>query len=334
MKRGIVLFLTVLTLGGTRIFAVPEPTVEIYLRLDLASKKWALAELPEPMSFFPIMILAQAAVSDTAQDIPRSLRNNRYFTESLRLANLARLAYNDGDYDGSARYAEEAVRNARLSDDYIAVQLKIRETNNAITAAKRRLDQTVLSGASTRFPNEYARAQESYNSSVAFRTAQEYDNAIGAANEVIGILADVQPEPAPQPLPPPPVVVEAPPAPPPPEPEPEPEPVPPPVVVEVAPPPPVVETPPPPPPEPVLPAQYTVRAWNPWRDCLWNIAGKPWVYGDSTKWRIIYEANRAKFPQSDNPSLIHPGMVLDIPSIKGEVRRGMWDEKTEYPSLR
>jgi nucleoid-associated protein YgaU len=280
------------------------------------------------------------------------LRDNRFFTESLRQANLARLAYADGDYDLSAQYAEEAVKLARQSDEYIALQLKLREANNAITAAKRQLDQTKASGVSAYFPDQYADAQRSYDSSVAHRNVAEYDQAITAANEVNVILADLRipeapvvassPEPEPEPVvaatpepEPEPVVVA-------PEPEPEPvvvavsletEPEP---VVPIPEPEPaaVVVTPPPPPPEPALPAQYTVRAWNPWRDCLWNIAGKSWAYGDSSKWRLIYEANRSKFPEPNNPNLIHPGMVLDIPSIRGEARRGMWDERTDYPPLR
>ncbi|MDR2376646.1 MAG: LysM peptidoglycan-binding domain-containing protein [Treponema sp.] len=312
MKRGIVLFLAIIHLVGTQAFANSEWSVEFFLKPDLAPKGQSLAELPEPVPLFPIMMLAQATASDAAIEIPRSVRNNRYFTESLKLSNQAKLSYDEGDYDASAQYAEEAVRFARLSDEYIALQLKIRETNNAITAAKRRLDQTLSSGASAYFPNEYAEAQRYYSTSLTQRSTEKYDDAIDAAKRVLLILADVR-------VPPPaPIVV-----------EPKPE----------LPPPPVVEAPPPPPPPvvevpaPVLPAQYTVRPWNPWRDCLWNIAGRSWAYGDSTKWRIIYDANRSKFPQPDNPDLIHPGMVLDIPSINGEVRQGMWDEKTEYPPL-
>jgi nucleoid-associated protein YgaU len=102
----------------------------------------------------------------------------------------------------------------------------------------------------------------------------------------------------------------------------------------------VVETPPPPPPPPqepervLLPAQYTVRPWNTFRDCLWNIAGRPWIYGDPTQWRLLYNANKSKMPNPDNPDLIEPGMVLDIPSIKGEERQGLWDAEKTYPSLR
>ncbi|MDR0388160.1 MAG: LysM peptidoglycan-binding domain-containing protein, partial [Treponema sp.] len=82
-----------------------------------------------------------------------------------------------------------------------------------------------------------------------------------------------------------------------------------------------------------LPAQYTVRPWAVSRDCFWNIAGQPWAYGDSTRWRLLYEANKSRLPNPDNPDLIHPGMVLDIPGIRGEVRQGMWDPSVSYAPL-
>jgi hypothetical protein len=75
----------------------------------------------------------------------------------------------------------------------------------------------------------------------------------------------------------------------------------------------------------VLPAQYTVRLWRNSGDCFSAIAGWSWVYGDVTKWRILYEANKDKLPNPENPHLIIPGMVIDIPSIRGESRQGMWD---------
>ena len=79
-----------------------------------------------------------------------------------------------------------------------------------------------------------------------------------------------------------------------------------------------------------LPAQYTVRTWAGHRECLWVIAGYPWVYGDSWKWRTLYEANRSRMPNPNNPNLIQPGFILDIPSIDGEVREGMWDPNRPY----
>jgi nucleoid-associated protein YgaU len=80
---------------------------------------------------------------------------------------------------------------------------------------------------------------------------------------------------------------------------------------------------------PAAPAQagqkissYVVKLNPARRDCLWRIAGYDFVYGDPWKWRHIYEANKAKFPNPNNPALIKPGMVLTIPSIAGEVRSG------------
>jgi tetratricopeptide (TPR) repeat protein len=82
-------------------------------------------------------------------------------------------------------------------------------------------------------------------------------------------------------------------------------------------------------PEP-LPAQYTVRSWATFKDCFWNIAGRPWAYNDPYQWKILYEANKSKMPDANNPDLIEPGMVLDIPSIGGEFRQGMWDPGNTY----
>ena len=73
---------------------------------------------------------------------------------------------------------------------------------------------------------------------------------------------------------------------------------------------------------PVLAAQYLVKDWVNWKDCLWNIAAKPEIYGDPWQWRHIYNANRNKLRRPNNPNLITPGTVLDIPSIRGEIRSG------------
>jgi nucleoid-associated protein YgaU len=69
-------------------------------------------------------------------------------------------------------------------------------------------------------------------------------------------------------------------------------------------------------------AAYRVKNNPAQRDCLWRIAGFDFIYGDPTKWRIIYEANKNKMPKPDNPHLIYPGQVLTIPSLSGEARSG------------
>ncbi|MCL2478909.1 MAG: hypothetical protein FWF22_05365 [Treponema sp.] len=267
---------------------------------------------------------AQAAASDAP--VPTGIRNNRYFMESVRLTNLAQMSFEEGDYDGSKQYSDEAIRYANLSDDFVNLQLKIKDTDDAIAAARQRLEWAGSSGvnAASRFPNEYSQAQAAYTEATNLRTQEQWDNAIAAASRVINALA---------------MVTEAPPAPPP-------EPAP----VQVATPPPApVITPPQPVPAPVqvpvpaapvapsvypLPAQYTVRPWADSKDCLWNIAGRPWAYNDPRQWRLLYNANKSKMPQADNPDLIHPGMVLDIPSINGETRSGMWVDGRSYSPLK
>ena len=69
-----------------------------------------------------------------------------------------------------------------------------------------------------------------------------------------------------------------------------------------------------------LPRYYQVRVWPP--DCFWNIAEL--LYEDPFKWTVIYEANRAKLEDPDNPDKLEPGVILEIPSINGEHREGLY----------
>lgn len=55
---------------------------------------------------------------------------------------------------------------------------------------------------------------------------------------------------------------------------------------------------------------YVVGTWSKDRDCLWNIAKKPDIYGDAFKWPKIWQKNKE---QIKNPDIIHPGQVLRIP---------------------
>jgi hypothetical protein len=227
-------------------------------------------------------VIAGAAASD-GPVIPANLRNNQYYLESVRLTKLAQQTYETGDYDASSEYAEEALRYAQLSDEWVALQLKIKETNDAIAAAKSRLDFADSFGAAGIYPAEYGNATRAYGEALNYRSGEEWDNAIAAARRVIDFLAYIQA--------------------------------------------PVVPL------KPNLPAQYTVQSWAGERDCLWNIAGRSWAYGDPHQWRTLYEANRAKLPESNNPDLIEPGLVLDIPSIHGEYREGFWDANKVYEPL-
>ncbi|MHB9291701.1 hypothetical protein Holit_00782 [Hollandina sp. SP2] len=59
--------------------------------------------------------------------------------------------------------------------------------------------------------------------------------------------------------------------------------------------------------------EYTVEAG----DSYWSIADR--FYGDVQLWEIVYEANKNRMSNPDNPHLIFPGMVLTIPGIFGTV---------------
>ena len=79
-----------------------------------------------------------------------------------------------------------------------------------------------------------------------------------------------------------------------------------------------------------LPATYTVRSWSVSKDCLWNIAGQPWAYGNPRQWTALYNANKSKLPDPNDPNRLEPGIVLDIPSIQGEIRQGAWESGKTY----
>jgi len=84
----------------------------------------------------------------------------------------------------------------------------------------------------------------------------------------------------------------------------------------------------------VLPATYTVQSWSVSKDCFWNIAGQPWAYGNPHYWTALYNANKSKLPDPNNPDILEPGIVLDIPSIQGEIRQGAWESGKAYEPIR
>lgn len=54
------------------------------------------------------------------------------------------------------------------------------------------------------------------------------------------------------------------------------------------------------------PTEYTVKKG----DCLWKIAGMPYIYNNPIRWPRIYRANIDKIK---DPNLIYPNWVLKIP---------------------
>ncbi len=74
-----------------------------------------------------------------------------------------------------------------------------------------------------------------------------------------------------------------------------------------------------------LPRYYIVRLIPERRDSFWRIAEYDFVYGNPFMWQVLYEANKDKLHNPENPDLIHPGQRFVIPSLEGEARSGVWN---------
>ena len=79
-----------------------------------------------------------------------------------------------------------------------------------------------------------------------------------------------------------------------------------------------------------LPQYYVVKLWAETKDCYWNISGRPYVYNNPTLWENLYQANKDQMKDPSDPDLIYPGMKMEIPSITGEYREGVYDSKKSY----
>lgn len=81
-----------------------------------------------------------------------------------------------------------------------------------------------------------------------------------------------------------------------------------------------------------LPQYYVVRPWAETKDCYWNIAGRSYVYNNPLLWENLYQANKQNMPRPNDPNLILPGMKMEIPSITGEYREGVYNPSKKYDS--
>jgi len=213
-------------------------------------------------------LCAIGAAQLPAADYADSLLNNQYLIEGDRLIKLAEKSLADGKFEDTVKYAAQAEQQAQLSDDYVSLQKKIKDTNDAFDAAQARMDRAKKIGAAEKYADIYANGEKALAEAADFRSQEKWDETKAAALRVMTIMEQV-------------------------------------------------------PDEIPLPAQYLVKSWAQGKDCLWNIAGRPEVYGDPHQWQRLYTANKNKLPKPDNPNIIEPGMLLDIPSIKGESRSGI-----------
>jgi tetratricopeptide (TPR) repeat protein len=249
--------------------------------------------------FTQACLFASATINDADESL-QTIYENEHFPEGRRLQRLSERAFSVGDYDTAVKHASEAIAAADKSDGLVLGQIKAYAASGRLDDALRRISKAEEEQVAVIFPDQFNEAKTYYGRGLSAKTDKNWDEVISNADQVVAVLANLQP--------PPPAKAE-PPAPPPPPPPPPPAPA---------------------PEENVLPAQYTVGTWAETRDCFWNISERKWVYGDPRKWPVLYQANKQKLPDPDNPDLIKPGIVLDIPSIRGEKRAGMWEPGKVY----
>ena len=290
MNRVISLIVFVSLLTAVSVFGQNAPGLDIKIPVF------------KSVSYFAVEISAGDEYS-----IPNNIANNQFYLESIRLNILAETLFDYGDYETSIQTAEEAIRQAQLSDQFVASHL--------IIEAKGLLDRAYDYSLINYYPDDVNAGREYIELSLISQLNEEWIESIALSSVSIEILAALQiPEGA--------------------------------VPIHVTTaastasttsssaisttPASIVTTTPVTPAHAPLPSQYTVRPWATTRDCLWNIAGYPWVYGDPRRWPELYEANKTRMPQPNNPDLIHPGFVINIPSSTGEIRQGMWDPNTNY----
>ncbi|MDR1956582.1 MAG: hypothetical protein LBQ30_06995, partial [Treponema sp.] len=138
------------------------------------------------------LALGMTGVSLVAAAPDGNLVNNEYFLESLRLAGLAQECFEQGDYDAATAYAEEALKYAILSDEYVARQLDMREADTALAAAKERLDWATSIGAKTQFPGPYNQANSAYNDAVKARSGEKWKDTVTAANKAQAAVKEIE----------------------------------------------------------------------------------------------------------------------------------------------
>jgi nucleoid-associated protein YgaU len=241
-----------------------------------------------------ITILALVVLGFVAAALSaQSLLDNEFYKKAQALKAQSDAALAAGDYD-----AAQAKEQFAKSDAYVAEMLGRYRANGWLQRGNELLAQAKADGKDKSSPDLFGEAAGDLVLAKAAYDGGTYEDSVDFSKRAIATLASI---PKPEPVAVTPVVP----------------------VVPVEP----VE----PAGTPELPATYTVQLIPERRDCLWRIAGYPFIYNNPWKWKVLYEANRAILIDPNNPNLIDVGQVLTIPSIAGEVREGDYDYQLEYP---
>jgi nucleoid-associated protein YgaU len=139
----------------------------------------------------PVLSLSAAEEDSQYSEFVNGLLNNQYMLENLRLIGLAESAFADAKYDDAIKYAQEAMKYAQMSDDFVALQMKIKNALDAIAAAQARLDQAKKANAHVKHAAIYEKAEHTFAEAQDFRSRDEWDSARESALSVVSILAQI-----------------------------------------------------------------------------------------------------------------------------------------------
>jgi nucleoid-associated protein YgaU len=221
--------------------------------------------------------------------VGQNLQDNPDYRESLRFKQLAEEAVEEGDYDKATEYAELSREYADKSAAYVDFMLAKYRANQSLNRAKRRsaeLDAAIERGGQSGELSDPPAFEEANTLITQAETAYR-EESFEESKGMSDRALDLM-----GPL----TFVRA-------------------------------ETADSTAMEPVsadLPAFYIVRRLPGAEDCYWRIAQYEFVYDDAAGWWPLYMKNKHKMPEPENPDLIHPGMVMEIPPREGEVREGYW----------
>lgn len=240
-----------------------------------------------------LIIALLCFIAASLQISAASYDNNSFQRKSREYSALATSAYEEGDYDMAVEYAREAEKNAQLSEDYIRKMLLRAEAETEMNRARTRLTWAREIKADVNYTEAFSAAADNVDKGSRAFNNEDYESAKNYAALALECLAGISED----------GTGEA-------------------VAVE-----PSSDGKIP------LPSRYKVGNWNSNRDCFWNIAGNEAVYGDSFKWKKLYNANKDLLPDPSNPDLILPDTVLEIPSLGDEYREGLYDPAVDYGSV-
>jgi nucleoid-associated protein YgaU len=225
----------------------------------------------------------------------QSLMDNQYQKAGADFERQAAAAMETGDYDQAAILADKATEQYRLSREYASNQQLVYRAANAISLARSAIANVETSPElAKKYAVELTQAKVLLKEAEALYSASNWEASRIKAEEALARAKTI-------PVPTAATVITA--------------------------------TVPTPSGTVALPRYYVVGTWEKNRDCFWNIAKNPAIYGNPHLWQKLYEANKSKLRNPENPNLIHPGIKLEVPPLKGEKREGNYTPGTKYEAL-